>query len=73
MINVAATAVGTMVGLVLKQMGVPDERVRLEWISASEGDKFVTVVNDMIENLRKLEPAIPVEPHTLAPERATTN
>jgi len=64
LINVAAIAFGTMVGLVLKQMGVPDERVRLEWISASESDKFVTGVNDMIENLRKLEPVIPVEPHT---------
>jgi coenzyme F420-reducing hydrogenase delta subunit len=44
-------------------MGVPDERVRLEWISASESDKFVTVVNEMIENLRKLEPALHIEPH----------
>jgi coenzyme F420-reducing hydrogenase delta subunit len=44
-------------------MGVPDERVRLEWISASESDKFVTVVNEMIENLRKLEPALRIESH----------
>ncbi len=63
MINVAAIAFRTMVGLVLKQMGVPDERVRLEWISASESDKFVTVVNEMIENLRKLESMSRVEPH----------
>lgn len=54
----------TLLRKLLRQMGVPDERVRLEWISASESDKFVTVVNEMIENLRKLEPAIPVEPHT---------
>ncbi len=53
----------TLLRKLLRQMGVPDERVRLEWISASESDKFVTVVNEMIENLRKLEPAIPVEPH----------
>jgi coenzyme F420-reducing hydrogenase delta subunit len=45
-------------------MGVPDERVRLEWISASESDKFVTIVNEMIENLSKLEPAIQVRPRT---------
>jgi len=38
--------------------------VRLEWISASESDKFVTIVNEMIENLRKLEPAIQVRPRT---------
>jgi F420-non-reducing hydrogenase iron-sulfur subunit len=54
----------TLLRKLLRQMGVPDERVRLEWISASESDKFVTVVNEMIENLRKLEPAIPVEQHT---------
>jgi F420-non-reducing hydrogenase iron-sulfur subunit len=43
----------------LKQMGVPSERVRLEWISASESDKFVTVVNEMMSDLRKLEPLSP--------------
>ena len=46
----------TLLRKLLRQMGVPDERVRLEWISASESDKFVTVVNEMIQNLRKLEP-----------------
>jgi len=43
----------------LRQMGIPDQRVRLEWISASESDKFVTVVNEMVENLRKLETVAP--------------
>jgi len=41
----------------LKQMGIPSQRVRLEWISASESDKFVAVVNEMIDALRKLESA----------------
>jgi F420-non-reducing hydrogenase iron-sulfur subunit len=54
----------TLLRKLLRQMDVPDERVRLEWISASESDKFVTVVNEMIGNLRRLEPAIPVEQHT---------
>ncbi len=40
----------------LAQFGVEDERVRLEWISASEGDKFAEVVNDMTEKIRKLGP-----------------
>lgn len=40
----------------LAQMGVEDERVRLEWISASEGDKVRTVINDMTERLRRLGP-----------------
>ncbi len=40
----------------LKDMGVEDDRFRLEWISASEGDKVKFVVNDMVEKLRALGP-----------------
>jgi F420-non-reducing hydrogenase iron-sulfur subunit len=41
---------------VLEQFGIEPERVRLEWISASEGDKFAAVVKDMVEQLKKLGP-----------------
>lgn len=41
---------------VLKQFGIEPERVRLEWISASEGDKFATVVRDMVEEIKRLGP-----------------
>jgi F420-non-reducing hydrogenase iron-sulfur subunit len=41
---------------VLKQFGIEPERVRLEWISASEGDKFATVVRDMVSEIKKLGP-----------------
>jgi F420-non-reducing hydrogenase iron-sulfur subunit len=40
----------------LSQFGIEDERVRLEWVSASEGARFVSVVNDMTEQVRKLGP-----------------
>ena len=40
----------------LSQFGVEDERVRLEWISASEGDRFAAVVNEMTEQIKKLGP-----------------
>ena len=40
----------------LSQLGIEDERVRLEWVSASEADKFATVVNDMTEQIGKLGP-----------------
>jgi F420-non-reducing hydrogenase iron-sulfur subunit len=40
----------------LGQMGIEDERVRLDWVSASEGDRFVTVVNDITEKIRALGP-----------------
>jgi len=41
---------------VLEQFGIEPERVRLEWISASEGDKFATVVKEMVEQIKKLGP-----------------
>ncbi len=41
---------------VLGQFGIEPERLRLEWISASEGDKFATVIKDMTEQIRKLGP-----------------
>jgi F420-non-reducing hydrogenase iron-sulfur subunit len=40
----------------LAQLGVEDERVRLEWVSASEGDRFVAIANEMTEQIRKLGP-----------------
>ncbi len=41
---------------ILSQLGVEDERLRLEWVSASEGDRFVTITNEMTEQIRKLGP-----------------
>ena len=40
----------------LVQMGIEDERVRLEWVSASEGDRFAAIVDDMTEQIRRLGP-----------------
>jgi len=40
----------------LAQMGVEEERVRLEWVSASEGDRFAAIVGEMTEQVRKLGP-----------------
>ena len=39
--------------------GIEPERVRLEWVSASEGQRFADVVNDMTEQVRKLGPCRP--------------
>jgi F420-non-reducing hydrogenase iron-sulfur subunit len=38
------------------QMGIEDDRLRLEWISASEGDRVRSVINDMVERVRALGP-----------------
>jgi F420-non-reducing hydrogenase iron-sulfur subunit len=40
----------------LRDMGVEEQRVRLEWISAAEGDKVRSVVNEMVEQVRALGP-----------------
>jgi F420-non-reducing hydrogenase iron-sulfur subunit len=40
----------------LSQMGIEEGRLRLEWVSASEGEHFAAVVNDMTEQVRKLGP-----------------
>jgi len=40
----------------LEQFGIEPERLRLEWISASEGDKFAAVVRDMVAEVKKLGP-----------------
>jgi F420-non-reducing hydrogenase iron-sulfur subunit len=40
----------------LAQMGVEEERVRLDWVSASEGDRFVSIVDDMTAKVRALGP-----------------
>ncbi len=36
--------------------GIDERRVRLEWISAAEGDRVRAVVNEMVEQLRPLGP-----------------
>lgn len=40
----------------LDQFGIERERVRLEWVSASEGDKFAQVVAELTEKLKELGP-----------------
>ena len=40
----------------LSQLGIEDGRVRLAWVSASEGDRFATIVNEMTEQVRQLGP-----------------
>jgi len=42
---------------VLRTYGIEEERVRLEWVSASEGARFAEIVNDMTERTRKLGPS----------------
>ena len=45
-----------MLKRLLAQMGIEQSRVRLEWISASEGEKVRTVVNEMVQQIKGLGP-----------------
>ncbi len=47
----------SMLKKVLEQFGLEPERLRLEWVSASEGDRFATVIKDMTEKVKKLGPS----------------
>ncbi len=41
---------------ILKGMGIPPERLRLEWVSASEGNRFQEVITEFTEQIRALGP-----------------
>jgi F420-non-reducing hydrogenase iron-sulfur subunit len=55
--NYKAKARVILLKKVLQDFGIEPERLRLEWISASEGDKFASVVRDMVDHLKKLGPS----------------
>jgi F420-non-reducing hydrogenase iron-sulfur subunit len=50
---------------VLSQLGIGEERVRLDWVSASESDKFVRTVNEMSETLKRMGPLKTIPPDPL--------
>jgi len=45
-----------MLKTVLETIGIPPNRLRLEWVSASEANKFATVVNDFVKEIKELGP-----------------
>jgi F420-non-reducing hydrogenase iron-sulfur subunit len=42
---------------VLTDFGIEPERLRLEWISASEGDQFAKTMKEMTQQIRELGPS----------------
>jgi len=70
----------------LKELGIDPDRVRLEWISAAEGDKLVRVMNEFVDEIRELgpmtvdlgeklagvEPPAELKPAASAPKAKTT-
>jgi F420-non-reducing hydrogenase iron-sulfur subunit len=54
----------------LSQFGIDERRLRLDWVSASEADKFVETINDMVKTVKALGP-IKVLPYQAALARET--
>lgn len=46
----------TLLKRTLKQLGIEEDRFKLDWVSASEGDRFAHIVNEMTEMVRALGP-----------------
>jgi F420-non-reducing hydrogenase iron-sulfur subunit len=40
----------------MSQLGIEPERLRLEWVSASEGEIYKNVINEFVEQIRALGP-----------------
>jgi len=47
----------SLVKRLLSQLGVSPQRIRLEWVSAAEGQAFAQVVTDFIEKVKELGPS----------------
>jgi F420-non-reducing hydrogenase iron-sulfur subunit len=43
--------------VMLEDMGIEQNRLRLEWVSSGEGEKFARVVREMTEELKQLGPS----------------
>jgi F420-non-reducing hydrogenase iron-sulfur subunit len=43
-----------LLSVVLQQFGLHKDRFRLEWVSASEGEKYARVVNEFVERVTQL-------------------
>lgn len=54
--NYRAVGRMTLLKRMLGQFGIEEERVRLDWVSASEGVRFASIVNQMTEAIRALGP-----------------
>lgn len=57
--NLKAYARMILLRKMLQGMGVDAERVRIEWVSASEGPRYAKVVTEMVSRIRALGPYQP--------------
>jgi len=54
--NYKAERRAALLNKLLAQFGIEPDRFRLEWISASESDRFAAVMDEMVQKVKKLGP-----------------
>ncbi len=52
-----ATKTFEMTRKLIELLGIDTQRVRLEWISSAEGNKFADVANEFTQKIKELGPA----------------
>ncbi|UCE74033.1 MAG: hydrogenase iron-sulfur subunit [Methanomassiliicoccales archaeon] len=55
--NLKAEKRAEAIDLLLEDLGIEPERYRLEWVSASEGQKFAQVMKEMTDTIKSLGPS----------------
>ena len=59
--NYKAMRRGVALQLLLRAQGIDPRRLRVEWVSAAEGEKYARIVTEMTEEIRRLGPLHAVE------------
>ncbi len=54
--NLKAARRVAMLKKLMKQLGVDEKRLKLEWISAAEGEKFAKVITEFTKELKNIGP-----------------
>jgi F420-non-reducing hydrogenase iron-sulfur subunit len=47
---------GRLHDIIIKQLGINEKRVRLEWVSASEGKRFAELITEFTNEIKELGP-----------------
>ena len=55
--NIKAESMVSRLKVLLRRLGLEDDRLRLQWISTGEGKLFAQTIEDMVSNLREKGPS----------------
>ena len=54
--NLRAAQRNALLARVLRQMGIERERCRFDYVSAGEGEKYVQLITEMVQSVKRLGP-----------------